>query len=213
MKTISLSRNFIDGRRCAEIIVHLYMLFRSEEDSVEGFSLRGCARDTGLSFQQVRTAIGWLLANGAITQKPTQEATHRKTVYIIENMTDFRKRGRRTTQKATQKATQKKGPEEAVVILMEAVSREAAENFVRYRREMKKPLNEVGARRLRTHLLAVKNEGYDPEDALALAQERGWRSVTLEWVRQSRGQTCIDDIINRGVGSPQTIDHRPHERK
>ena len=66
-------------------------------------------------------------------------------------------------------------------ILSHAASPEAASSFVAWRKKVKAPLTETAATRLLSHLMVIKQGGGDPSDALALAEERGWKSVTPEW--------------------------------
>lgn len=66
-------------------------------------------------------------------------------------------------------------------ILAEVVSADAAASFASFRRQTKKPLTATAARRLRGALLEIKAQGGDPDDALGMAEERGWQSIRPEW--------------------------------
>lgn len=71
----------------------------------------------------------------------------------------------------------------AIAAVLEVwVSQEAAASFLAYRRKHKaRALTLTGAKRLATHLREIFNAGFDPSDALAMAEERGWASVEPDW--------------------------------
>lgn len=82
----------------------------------------------------------------------------------------------------------KRAREEVVALLSVWSSQEAAESFERYRRGHKsKGLTLTAAKRLAGSLQEIFNAGYDPSDALGLAEERGWASVNLKWYVNSKG--------------------------
>ena len=66
-------------------------------------------------------------------------------------------------------------------ILAHFTSKEAAESFVAWRKKKKAPLTETAALRICKTLAAIKAAGGDPSDALGMAEERGWASITPEW--------------------------------
>lgn len=68
-----------------------------------------------------------------------------------------------------------------VEILTEVASADAASSFVAFRKQIKKPLTATAAGRLRGALLQIKAQGGDPDDALGMAEERGWQSIKPEW--------------------------------
>lgn len=75
-----------------------------------------------------------------------------------------------------------------VEILSKLATPEAAASFAAYRIKMKKPLTETGATRLNAQLEKILQAGHDPDDALGLAEERGWQSVKAEWYENEKGQ-------------------------
>ena len=66
-------------------------------------------------------------------------------------------------------------------ILAKVASSNAARSFIAYRAQVKKPLTVTGARRLAASLARISNEGGDPDDALGMAEERGWQSIEPHW--------------------------------
>ena len=60
-------------------------------------------------------------------------------------------------------------------------SENAASSFVAFRKQIKKPLTATAAGRLRGSLSQIKAQGGDPDDALGMAEERGWQSIKPEW--------------------------------
>ena len=69
-------------------------------------------------------------------------------------------------------------------------SPDAVTSFMAYRRKQKgKALTVTAAKRLANNLKEIFNAGGDPDDALGLAEERGWQSVEPEWYFKSRGRS------------------------
>lgn len=61
-------------------------------------------------------------------------------------------------------------------------SPEAVSSFIAYRKRSKaKALTLTAAKRLAANLQEIFNAGGDTDDALGLAEERGWQSVKPEW--------------------------------
>ena len=75
-----------------------------------------------------------------------------------------------------------------VSVLSQWCSVEAAESFVDYRNKHKaKGLTETAAKRLAASLQKIFNAGHDTDDALGMAEERGWASINLEWYENAKG--------------------------
>ena len=66
-------------------------------------------------------------------------------------------------------------------ILGQVASPEAARSFIAFRSKIKKPLTDTAARRVAASLTLIANQGGDADDALGMAEERGWQSVKPEW--------------------------------
>jgi len=67
-------------------------------------------------------------------------------------------------------------------VLCEVAGDEAVASFMAYRSKQKgKAMTLTGAKRLANHLQKIKVSGGDADDALALAEERGWQSVEPGW--------------------------------
>ena len=84
--------------------------------------------------------------------------------------------------------------------LSEWASTEAVTSFLEYRRRAKKPLTLTAARRLSKTLQEIFNEGYKPDDALGLAEERGWQTIKLDWyLKEQPGADRRSDRAGSGV--------------
>jgi hypothetical protein len=71
---------------------------------------------------------------------------------------------------------------EIVDVLCQWASPDAVNSFVAYRRKQKgKALTLTAAKRLASNLKEIFNAGGDTDDALGLAEERGWQSIKPEW--------------------------------
>jgi hypothetical protein len=67
-------------------------------------------------------------------------------------------------------------------ILSQVASPEAAKSFADYRQKIiRKALTETAAKRLAKSLATITSQGGDPDDALGMAEEKGWQSITPEW--------------------------------
>jgi hypothetical protein len=83
----------------------------------------------------------------------------------------------------------KRARDEVIDLLSKWSSKEAAVSFEKYRRGHKaKALTLTAAKRLSGELQEIFNAGYDPSDALGLAEERGWASVKLDWYESSQNR-------------------------
>ena len=66
-------------------------------------------------------------------------------------------------------------------------SEAAAKSFIEYRKKSKsKGLTLTAAKRLASTLQEIFNAGENPDDALGLAEERGWQTVKADWYFQSQ---------------------------
>jgi hypothetical protein len=78
-------------------------------------------------------------------------------------------------------------------VLCEWASDEAARSFVTYRRKQKgKALTLTASKRMASQLEQIAQRGGDVDDALGMAEERGWQSVQADWyfnAKQPKGQT------------------------
>jgi hypothetical protein len=88
--------------------------------------------------------------------------------------------------------------------LSKVASVEAAESFIAYRKRHKaKALSLTAANRLGSTLQEIFNAGHDPDDALGMAEERGWATVKTEWYLKEKGNG------NDRTSAPRTADqHR-----
>jgi hypothetical protein len=66
-------------------------------------------------------------------------------------------------------------------------SEAAVKSFIEYRKKSKsKGLTLTAAKRLAATLQEIFNAGENPDDALGLAEERGWQTVKADWYFQSQ---------------------------
>lgn len=67
-------------------------------------------------------------------------------------------------------------------------SPDAASSFIAYRKKSKgKALTITAAKRLANNLKAIFDRGGDTDDALGLAEERGWQTVEADWYFNTKG--------------------------
>ena len=78
-------------------------------------------------------------------------------------------------------------------VLCQWTSEEAARSFVAYRRKQKgKALSLTASKRLASQLEEIARRGGDVDDALGMAEERGWQSLQADWyfnAKQPKGTT------------------------
>lgn len=64
----------------------------------------------------------------------------------------------------------------------------AVSSFISYRRKSKgKALTITASKRLATHLKAIFDAGGDVDDALGMAEERGWQTIEPDWYLKAKG--------------------------
>ena len=73
-------------------------------------------------------------------------------------------------------------------ILAHHCTKEAADSFVAWRKMIKRPLTERASLMIARTLIEIKAKGGDPDEALDLAQVRGWRGLETAWYFQQRPQ-------------------------
>lgn len=82
------------------------------------------------------------------------------------------------------------------------VSRSAAESFIAYRKRMKgKALTVLAAKRIATTLGEIFNARGDPDDALGMAEEKGWMSVQADWYFRAKKRASQNGQQNAAFGS------------
>lgn len=73
-------------------------------------------------------------------------------------------------------------------VLCQWAGEDAVSSFITYRRKMKgAALTLTAAKRLANHLKTIFDSGGDPDDALGLAEEKGWKSVEASWYFNAKG--------------------------
>jgi hypothetical protein len=119
---------------------------------------RGSARNA-----DAETRNGDAETRNATTLNP--ECGSSSTTYIHKEPLEEKKRARDAASEA----------------LVQWASPQAVASFLAYRKQRSKPLTATAAARLANNLRDIFNAGGSPDDALGLAEERGWQTVTREW--------------------------------
>lgn len=67
----------------------------------------------------------------------------------------------------------------------------AALSFIAYRKRHKGgALTVTAAKRIAASLQEILRQGYDPDDALGMAEERGWQTIKPEWYFKEKGNVA-----------------------
>lgn len=66
-------------------------------------------------------------------------------------------------------------------VLSDFVSAETARQFVEHRQKAKAPLGEGAVKQITGHLSKIRDAGGDPDEALLMAMDRGWRTIKPDW--------------------------------
>lgn len=90
-------------------------------------------------------------------------------------------------------------------ILSREASTAAAQSFIQWRKALKKPLTERAAALIAQSLRLITSQGGCADDALALAEEHGWRTVKPEWYWRQRPRQPLT-VINGGRNGAQEFD-------
>ena len=99
--------------------------------------------------------------------------------------------------------------DEASEVLAAWASTPAVASFLAYRRKHKaKAMTPTGAKRLASHLKEIFDAGGDTDDALAMAEEKGWASVEPSWYFKAKG---AQNGNHNGTGSHQRGPSGPHD--
>jgi len=89
-------------------------------------------------------------------------------------------------------------------ILCQWASPDAVLSFIAYRRKQKgKALTLTAAKRQANQLKTIFQAGGDTDDALGMAEERGWQSVQSDWYLKAKGNQH-DKRNNHRVGNSDT---------
>lgn len=145
-----------------------------------------------MTAKQIRTSLDRLETEGLILSGEYNKSAYDRTKwYCPSSQVDLPCR-------ATQLATEGKPipvinsvnkPDDKHIArdaLLMWASSEAVDSFIAYRRKAKKPISDTAAKRLAASLQEIFNAGGNTDDALGLAEERGWQTVKPEWYFQSQ---------------------------
>ena len=109
------------------------------------------------------------------------------------------------------KSENKKSERQQILdILGKYASHVAALSFMEYRSKIKKPITVTAAKRVSSQLEKVLSRGGDPDDAISMCEERGWRAVNAKWYFTAKGQEN-EQCNNNGWQYPNSGD--PKRRK
>lgn len=100
-----------------------------------------------------------------------------------------------------------KKPDMVLSILSHEATEQAVASFMAYRKKSKAgALTETAAKRLASHLRKIFDAGGDTDDALAMAEERGWRTVEPDWYFKEKGQGNGQRVNGTATGRPGVHD-------
>lgn len=109
--------------------------------------------------------------------------------------------------RTTKEPSEYKDAREIEAVLSRCASPASVASFVKYRRKQKgKALSLTAAKRLAANLQAIFDAGGDPDDALGMAEERGWQSIQPDWYFRARGQ---HGNASHEQSRPDAGSHRP----
>lgn len=81
-------------------------------------------------------------------------------------------------------------------VLTEVASEKAAKSFIKYRIGIRKALTITAAVRIRNSLQLIRDQGGAPDDALGLAEERGWQSINPDWYFKDKSNGQRNQAVN-----------------
>jgi len=90
-------------------------------------------------------------------------------------------------------------------ILAHHATRQAADSFTRWRKQIKKPLSETAALRIAKTLAAINAAGGDASDALGMAEENGWQSIKEDWYFGQRNRNAARSADANAAGGKIAI--------
>lgn len=94
-------------------------------------------------------------------------------------------------------------------ILCQWASGPAVDSFIAYRRKQKgKALSVTAAHRQAKQLETIFQRGGDTDDALGMAEERGWQSVQADWYFNAKGKSH-GNRNHDAIGAPDGPGNRP----
>ncbi|MDK8874387.1 helix-turn-helix domain-containing protein [Paracoccus sp. SSJ] len=107
--------------------------------------------------------------------------------------------GTQTTNRTTIEPSEYIPARDPASILCDVASPRAVKSFLGYRRKIRKPVSEIAAERLAKILNQIASQGGSPDDALGLAEEKGWQSIKAEWYFKEicNEQSSIFSTANR----------------
>lgn len=156
------------------------------------------AIDTGLSEQQVRTALHKLEKSNIITSKPTNKFTTLTIVKYDEYQSQDYEATNNTTNKQPTNNQQITTPKECKNEKNEKkkeninkkslkrpddISENVWNDFLQHRKELKSPVTELAITRIRNEAIKAN---WNLEDALAEICARGWKGFNHDWVEKKK---------------------------
>lgn len=139
---------------------------------------------------EIAIRAGKLSAEKRQQKQGPSEASVERSVNHTDTDTDTEKKEEKREAIASPKEPSgvAKRRDPVLEILSVCVSEKAALSFIAYRRKNKaKALTETAAKRLVGHLQEIFAGGGDCDDALGMAEEKGWASVQPDWYFRTKG--------------------------
>lgn len=136
---------------------------------------------------------------------PERDQSHSGTEPVPERDPYPSRSGTQTTIRTINEPSDYLAGAKPVEILETVVSGPMARSFIDLRAKMKKPVNELAARRIVASLQSIAAQGGDPEDALGLCQEKGWQSIKPEWYFKDKANECRTPRSSRSTAQSDTL--------
>jgi hypothetical protein len=203
----------------SEILVLLALADFCNDDGECWPSVAGIARKARMTERGVQKIIARLVDVGwvSINQNSGRRGCNLYTIKTPEPRsprTTFTPNAKTPPPNPVPKTPEPRSPEPSITIIKPSVSDttrdvfdvlckwaspDAVSSFIAYRRKQKgKALSLTAAKRLSGHLEKIFQEGGDTDDALGMAEEKGWQSVEPSWYFKAKEQQNGNASSNRG---------------
>lgn len=189
--------DWIYGGKPNTFIVFMYLLRKSDENGVVQVSVERISKDVKLTHQQVKSAIKELINNQQITNKITNNAKRKGTIFSIvyrnryfqnnqqNNQQITNKQPIKSANKQTKKPLQKKPTKPIEPVVYYPNDEKLNKTFLEYienRKQMGKPMTELAITKAMNNLakLSSVNGVMDNDKAIAILDQSiigGWQGL------------------------------------